>query len=376
MKYIKREKSVITGKDNLEHLHTFDRFPVYMGCVDETDTKKDLFADMSFSICRESGIIQLDKVLPPEIVYSHEHNDGVGKIWQDHYVEFSKFIHKFHPMNVLEIGGGNGLVAKLCTDVEKKLSWTIVEPNPLIKNSSTVSVIKGWYGTNFEKVSNVDTIVHSHVLEHTYDPRSFLEKINSDLHIGNKHIFSIPDLYILLKKKHTNSLNFEHTIFLSEFFVDYLLLNSGFRILEKKRYLNHSIFYATEKSKKQNIPKLETKYSEYRDLFNDFISTHDMLTKRLNQNISDLNCDIYLFGAHIFSQFLIKSGLDTRKICGILDNSDLKNGKRLYGTDLIVFKPSILKGLGKVAVILRAGEYQSEIRSQIISLNSKTIVIE
>lgn len=76
MQYIQRNQSIITGKANLEHLFTFENFPVFLGCV-EHDRSEDLLADMSWSICPETGMIQLDKVLPLEVLYQAPHNDGV-----------------------------------------------------------------------------------------------------------------------------------------------------------------------------------------------------------------------------------------------------------------------------------------------------------
>jgi len=38
---------------------------------------EDILADMSWGICPESGMIQLDKVLPLKILYQLPHNDGV-----------------------------------------------------------------------------------------------------------------------------------------------------------------------------------------------------------------------------------------------------------------------------------------------------------
>ena len=56
-------------------------------------------------------------------------------------------------------------------------------------------------------------------------------------------------------------------------------------------------------------------------------------------------------------------GLDESSIQGIVDNSNDKEGKRLYGTGLIVYKPSIIKNKFNVMVIIKAGQYQQEIEN-------------
>ena len=74
----------------------------------------------------------------------------------------------------------------------------------------------------------------------------------------------------------------------------------------------------------------------------------------------------FLFGAHIFSQYLLSFGLDQSKIHGILDNSTLKIGKRLYGTNLTVFNPKVIAN-EDVGVILKVGSYRNEIIDQLFS---------
>jgi hypothetical protein len=59
--------------------------------------------------------------------------------------------------------------------------------------------------------------------------------------------------------------------------------------------------------------------------------------------MKDFEGKIYLFWAHIFSQYLLWFWLNIDKIVWILDNSDLKNWKRLYWTPFFVNKPEIIK---------------------------------
>ncbi|OGI17693.1 MAG: hypothetical protein A3J63_02785 [Candidatus Moranbacteria bacterium RIFCSPHIGHO2_02_FULL_40_12b] len=377
MKKILRNKSILTGKNKLEQLYEFKKFPVFMGCVDNLDDKNDINVDMSFSICRDTGIIQLDELLPLDLIYQNQHNDGVGKIWQEHYVSFAKFLEKFNPKEVLEIGGANDFIANYYLERNPKTTWTIIEPHPLFKNKK-IKIIKRWFDESFVlKSKKIDTIMHSHVLEHTYEPIKFIKHIAKFSEEGSRHIFTIPNMVEQLSRKYTNCLNFEHTLFLAEPFIDYILRINGFKILKKSYFQDHSIFYATEKIKlnkeKITLPK---KYSQYKKLFSEFVKYHQDLINSLNKKIDKFDGDIYLFGAHIFSQYLLEFGLNKKKIKGILDNSDLKNGKRLYGTNLIVKKPETLKGRKNVAIILKVGAYRNEIIKQVKKINPNIVIFE
>ena len=68
MNLIRRDHDVVTGRNDLEPLHSFRHFPVFMGCIEE-DPAHDLFADMEWQIGRSSGLIQLNPVLPLDIIY-------------------------------------------------------------------------------------------------------------------------------------------------------------------------------------------------------------------------------------------------------------------------------------------------------------------
>lgn len=377
MKYIKRETSLLTGKKNLEHLYTFKNFPVFMGCTDQAE-RKDVKADMSFSICQDTGIIQLDKLLPLELVYQNQHNDGVGKVWQEHYKAFSYFLEKFSPKKVLEIGGANDFIAGNFLGRNSGVTWTVVEPHPLFEATDKIKIIKSWFDDSFKFDGDVDTITHSHVLEHTYDPPLFMQDVGKFLPIGGRQIFTFPNMVEQLSRKYTNCLNFEHTAFLAEPFVDYLLLVNGFKILDKEYFQDHSIFYATEKVGKKPKSKvvMPKKYNAYKKLFLDFVNYHEQLVCDLNTQIEKSKGKIFLFGAHIFSQYLLEFGLKPDRIKKVLDNSDIKNKKRLYGTKLIVEKPDIIRSLKSPAVIVKIAAYRDEVVSQLKEINPSVRILE
>ena len=83
----------------------------------------------------------------------------------------------------------------------------------------------------------------------------------------------------------------------------------------------------------------------------------------------------YIFGAHLFTQFLISFGLDEELFDNVLDNNPTKENKRLYGSNLISMKPNIIKKDKKPLVVLRAGSYNEEIKEQLLAINKNSIII-
>lgn len=386
LNYFIRDKCVITGTQDLESLYTIKKLPVFIGCTDQPKDK-DQLEDMEICISKSSGVIQLKKLLPLDIVYSSYHSEAVGQVWDDHYKIFSKFITKHNKNNsILEMGGSNGRLAELCINNNKNLNWTIVEPNPDTSNISlnkNIKIIKAVIEDQLDLISKGPTFIHSHTLEHLYEPLETLKAISQKNVQGNRMIFSVPNLYKYLKNNFVNTINFEHTYFLTENVLDFLMNKLGYKIVEKYYFQEHSIFYAVEfvdkKDQKINIERIDF-YLEYKEMYLSFINFIKNEVKRLNNFISNYksscnqNDKIYLFGAHIFSQFLINFGLSADQIDGILDNSQNKQGKRLYGTDLNVMKPEVI-AQGKAMVILKAGQYQKEVESQIRSISNKVEII-
>lgn len=376
METIQRNHNILTGEDDLEHLFTFRNFPMFMGCVN-LEKKDDLTSDMSWFISKNTGLIQLNPLIPLDVLYAKSHGSGVvGKIWAEHHMQFSSFISKFNAKNILEIGAGHGELCRNYIENNKNIKWTIIEPNPKIESDHNVTVIKGLFDSNFKTNEKIDVVIHSHVMEHLYEPMEIIRDISKMLKEGDLHLFSIPRLEEMLKRNYTNCLNFEHTVYLTEEYVDHILKLCDFEIIEKQYFKNdHSIFYATRKNKKYPIiESVPNSYKKNKDIFNSYINFHSQLIQKLNALIQKHNGPVYLFGGHIFSQYLLGFGLNESKIECVLDNDSAKQGKRLYGSSLVVNSPKILTNVKNSAVILKAGVYNEEIKHDIIeNINSNVV---
>jgi 2-polyprenyl-3-methyl-5-hydroxy-6-metoxy-1,4-benzoquinol methylase len=372
---INRNKCIVTGNSDLLHLFTFNNFPVFMGCVDTTDSSKDLRADMSWWISKKSGMIQMNPVPSLESIYPSSHGSGtVGGIWKSHHEELSKFILKNAGAEILEIGGGHGQLANIFLSSNKNSTWTLVDPNPSCLSTSRLKVIKGFFP--IESSKKFDTIVHSHLFEHMINPLDFCNKIYSDLKPDGKIIFSIPNLGAMLERKYTNILNFEHSFLLNEYFVNYFLEASGFKIIQKEYFLeDHSIFYVAQMKKNIEPFHLESQFIKNHNLFKNYIDFHLNLISDINNRIELTNSNIYLFGAHVITQYLISFGIRSDKIKCILDNDLTKMNKRLNGTNLYVKSPTEIKNDINPVVILRAGAFQEEISNQLLEINKSVTII-
>ena len=380
MKNIQRDKDVINECKDLEFLYKFDNFPVFMGCTNQS-IEKDILVNMQWEISKGSGVIQLNPLLPLDILYPESHGSGnIGRMWAEHHQEFSKFIQHQSPNSVLEIGGAHGILSREYKK-ENPINWTILEPNPSPAKDVDATFIKGFFDDKFTFDGEIDTIIHSHVFEHVYYPDEFIGHISSFLNNGQNLIFSLPNMEEMLKRKYTNCINFEHTVFITEPYVEHLLSKHGFKQVAKQYFKDdHSIFYAYVKdSNTKTIELPKGLYEHNKKLYLDYVDYHKQLIKDLNAKIDNIGGDqpIYLFGAHVFAQYLIEFGLDTSRIICLLDNDTNKQGKRLYGTNMIVESPKILADIENPIVILKAGVYNQEVNDDIVNnINFDTIFWE
>ena len=148
MEIINRQRCVVSGKDDLEFLYSFKNFPVFMGCMTQTKDSDVLF-DMDWVISKSTGIIQLKKLIPLDVLYPESHGAGcVGKLWMEHHQEFSVFLGKYQPQGVIEIGGAHGILSKNYQEIDN-VNWTIIEPNPTPIEGVKAKFITGFFDDTF-----------------------------------------------------------------------------------------------------------------------------------------------------------------------------------------------------------------------------------
>ena len=237
-------------------------------------------------------------------------------------------------------------------------------------------MIKGFFDSKTLrkfKLKKFQLIIHSHLFEHIYDINNFLSLVHKQLDDKGLHIFSVPNIKKFILDGSANGMNFEHPYFLSEDLLDFVLKKNHFLIKKKQYFKKHSIMYVTEKINKTNkYEKLKfSKYRENKKIFDNlyFFWKNEIL--KINKNLSaNKDNKVFLFGAHIFSQILIFNDLDLRNIQGVIDNDKEKQGYYLYGTALKVYEPIILFKLRSPIIILRAGQYNSEIKKQLNRINN------
>lgn len=378
---MQRQFDSITGSlTKVEELYVLKNFPVNMLTEYESSVTTDAVFDMRFGIFHDSGVIQLTELVPEELLYINAHSNAMGSLWKRQHCALAAMVRKYSPEKVLEIGGGTGILERIYNQtVSKKTKrWVIIDPtpNPL---DTDAEFIEGFFPEALPKNYNFDMLVHSHTWEHAYSPKEFLKSIANILPENARMVFSVPNLRYLLENAMTSILNFEHTVYLSDKYVEWLLNEFNFQIETKYYFENHSVMYSVVKknSRLRESVDISKEYDMNKRLFMDYIYKHKKRIAIINERIQKAKAPIFLFGAHITTQFYLAFGLETDNIIGILDNDRFKWDKRVCGTEWRVTSPDILKKYDSPSVILPAGPYTEEIKSQILKeINYNTRIIE
>lgn len=370
-----RKNCCVCEIGEIETHRTFKDFPVYMGTT-KRQIKSDLRSDQVWGKCTNCGCLQLMQLLPLDVLYTADHASGsVGEIWKRHHQDFATFICRDNPNKILEIGAAHGILAHNILKITPRLEYTIIEPSPTTIPENA-RLIKDYIENQYELIIEADVIVHSHLIEHLYEPMKFIRSISENSKENALMYISFPNIEQLIKTGGTNSLNFEHTYYLHPAQLKSILEQNAFTVEEFVQFENHSFFL---KCRKNNEVQRSSKIPNITHLIREFDEMYDhlqALVNRCNSMKYKKNENIYIFGAHVFSQTLIELGLNIENIRGIIDNSTSKQGERLYGTKLNVYSPSVLAEERNGTVILKASHYQEEIKNQLMAINPDVRIIE
>jgi predicted SAM-dependent methyltransferase len=359
---------------NLDNIKIVENVPIKLTCYSIPTYDS---SELSFSKCNSCNTIQLDKLIPLDILYSSSHNyTSCGSVWEKYFDLFVSYIKSISiNKNILEIGDPSGKIALKLNDYNK---WIIVEKN---KNSKIIfnekiTFIEQFFDDDFIINDKIDIIVHSHLFEHIYEPNKFLKKCYDVLNDNGEMFFGVPNMQHFTE---TNicpflGLFFEHTIFLNKENINYLLNKNNFKIIKIIDYEKHSIIYHCKKIIDNNNFNNNFKITNYYDNFEKSIIIYYEFAKKCNNIIKNTNKDVYIFGASYNSQLLISFGLEMKNVKGFLDNCKEKQDKFLHGYNIKIYDPSIIKNKNSI-IILKNGYYTNEILKQIYEFNINTEVI-
>lgn len=368
MNLLKRTECIICNTSDLTHLHTFKHVPIFMGV--QQPSESPVFEDQMWTICKHCHTVQLQNLIPLDVLYKHTHTPGtVGETWLRHNIQFTEFIDShFDPTgdainpDVVEVGAGSLVLTNLVSKRLNARKYIVIDPNADVSQESDIIIINEFI-ENVPSDLRADIIIHSHTMEHFYNPRRELQIMYDMLRPHGEMFISVPLIKNMIQHGYTNGLNFEHTYCTDEDNLTMLLESVGFVIEHTEKFSEYNIFIHVSKSSKFNT-----------QIFMDYVDNIQQQCMDINRILSDVK-SYYLFGAHVFSQTLLSNGLSSDNIISILDNDPNKHNKILYGTSLPIESPEILRDIPSPVVVVQAGQYTTEICKQLRHINPTVLII-
>ena len=364
---------------NLKDIANLSQYPISFTMTKDDNYK---FEDMIFSECIDCNTIQLRNLIDLKVLYDKPHNDNsIGNTWIEHFKEFSNMITKQKNKNgtVLEIGSPTDKMLKY---IDNYNNWILLDPNAKdytnssIYKDKNIKSIKYFFSETTFFDFKIDTIIHSHLLEHLYNPYELLLNMGKILDNDGNIFISVPNLHLYSFNMLFLGLHFEHTYFLNEMNMLYLCNKCNLEIVNKEYYKNHSIFYQLKKCKNQeniSINLLKNFNLGYKSQLFKKINEIKKMIMIINSKIKDKK--IYIFGCHSNTQAMLYFGLNINNVKYILDNDKGKWDKKLYGYQLQCKSPEIIKNIEEPIVICNVGPYTNEIKKQLREINNKTQIL-
>ena len=146
-------------------------------------------------------------------------------------------------------------------------------------------------------------------------------------------------------------------------------------MVETQGFRNYALFLALQKGTPRDAA-LPNKYAANKKLLDQYWGRIRSDVKAVSDQLRGVTQPVYLCPASVFAQMYLYAGMDESRFAGLLDNSPLKVGKRLYGTELLTYSPSVLSTIDQPHVVMRAGSFNAEIQQQIKEkINSRTVFL-
>ena len=363
-------------------------YPLIPNCVGpEQPRSADAIAPFTIATCDDCGLIFVLDFINPELLYKAFHNDAVGALWEEHYGAFAALIAAHWGARapgaggrLAEVGAGQGKLARhllrLCGGVLEVVDPQYTGPPEGVTVHPHLFGVDRTAGLD----GRLDGLVSSHTLEHFVDFWDFFAAARRVLKPGGLLFTSVPNQEYGFAKAHGSMLSFEHPSACTNLHWVALHARHGFAVREVRLFHEHSTMLACEMLPAPQAPFVMDARGITRALVRDYTRAVEARTRAILAAADGAKAN-WLFGAHNNAQVIFMYGGAGMEALfeGLLDNSPMKQGKRLYGTGLVVRKPADVVGAGAapgsgsgkaLRVFVNIGMYNEEVCRQLRELDA------
>jgi hypothetical protein len=320
-----RDWCVLCENEKLEELNSLDL--------------SDKKCTIRYGRCIRCSSVQLIDLLEPSIVYDGNYvlPDYVSYNWVRHNISFINFIVKCvntcEPL--IEIGSSSFVLGKHLIEYYK--DYTVFDYSlEQAKMRPDVKYIEG-NCENFDFPPD-STIIMSHVFEHLYEPKKFIE--NCKRNQVKNIIIAVPNM----ESHDILHVTYQHTFMYSENDIEYIFGLQQYKMSDKYRFNTKDesfpvLFFHFELS--DNVIGVDRCLSNSRHLY-----IENMLKKiRIPENT-------IIATAGQFSEMLYALIENKENLIAVIDNNKKLQGKKFIDSDLLIHSYEFLVNLKNCNIIL------------------------
>jgi hypothetical protein len=330
----------------------------------------------SICICPKCSTAQLQYLADPEEVYKHNHADSTGYLMIELHRSTHALLKSFESTitGIIEVGSAYGTLADMILN-DIHVPYTIIEPT--YKGSHTNKHIIPSFVEDVDPLSLTgNTLIISHVFEHFYKPKLFLEKL-TQLPNLDYLVLVFPDLEYYIRNGILHVLNTEHTFYIENAFLQSWVESYGFSCIKQTPFKNHTQTFLFKRTQNRiPLTAINTTYS-----LEMYIHKIKETIERFNAVIDSSkvsSTEVYLWPASIHTLTLLHHGLSPC-ITAFADNSLNKQNTYMYGYNIpiVSFSKLISDDAPNRILLIHGGVFTPEILSQLQNLqNTKYILGE
>jgi len=287
----------------------------------------DKIIELDYGYCENCFSVQLMKLADPTILYDKNYFQPLNNtwLWIQHNIAFTKFIidnlNTDTNNSIIEIGSSSFCLGKHL--IHYYTDYTIFDysTEQAIKRDG-ITYIEGNCETyDFTPNSN---IVMSHVFEHLYDPKLFINNCSKN-NVRNVFI-AIPDM----SSSDILHVESQHTFMYSASDIEYIFGRNKYKLNDKLIWNSKDLSFAC--------------------LFYHFVLTNEVLEipRQINENRHlyaiqflttpiDVPTNTFIATAGMYSIILYQKIRNKNDVIGIIDLDKNKVGKKFSNTELIVY---------------------------------------
>lgn len=373
---VRREACVACGAAGLEPIVTVPSFPVFQGCV-PFEPQANECAAMSWAACTRCGSAQIVELPSLDRIYQAGHATGLGAAWARHHAAFAAFLASHITGPVADIGGGSGTLAAAYRKTGGTTPWTILEPNALRSPDlpADIEIVDGFLDGAVLRRLGTASVVMCHMLEHVVDLRAALREIGDSLPASGTVLLAWPELETWTRAGLAGALNFEHGLYVTLPRLEALFDEFGWRKADQQRFdENDTLFLAFVRGPARNAN--DAPHTSAAPVVARYFSGFRERAATIIRALDAHRGDAFLMPASIYAQMLIASGLRQDRFTALLDNAQVKQNKRLFGTTLRVADPAAaLADADRPLVVLNAGAHEPEIARQLRAVRADVRIL-